>query len=52
MTGNNECCGTCKYHVPGEVPGEGDCICNNAESECYALETDYSDVCVDYEERE
>lgn len=52
MTGNNECCGTCKFHVPSEVPGEGDWICNNAESECYALETDYSDVCVDYEERE
>ena len=48
----NGCCGTCKYHVPGEVSGEGDWICNNAESEYYALETDYSDVCVDYEERE
>ena len=48
MTGNNECCGTCKFHVPGEVPGEGDWICNNGESEYYALETDYSDGCVDY----
>lgn len=46
-----QCCGTCKYHVLGEVPGEGDWICNNAESEYYALETDYSDVCADYEGR-
>lgn len=28
-----QCCGTCKYHVPGEVSGEGDWICNNGESE-------------------
>lgn len=32
MTGNNECCGTCKFHVPGEVSGEGDWICNNGEA--------------------
>lgn len=27
MAGNNECCGTCKYHVPGEVPEEEIVIC-------------------------
>lgn len=47
-----QCCGTCKYHVPGEVPGEGDWVCNNGESEYYGLETGYSDECMDYEERE
>lgn len=49
---NEKCCGTCKYHVPGEVPGEEDWICNNGESEYYGLETGYSDECMDYEERE
>lgn len=44
-----ECCGTCRYHVRGEIPGEW--VCNNAESENYALETDYSDSCLDYEGR-
>ena len=46
-----ECCGTCRYHVRGEIPGEGEWVCNNAESENYALETDYSDSCLDYEGR-
>lgn len=45
-------CGTCKYHIPGEVPGEGDWICNNEESEYYALETEYSDICADWMGRE
>ena len=52
MSGNNQCCGTCKYHVPGEVLGEGDWICNNGESEYYGLEIGYEDKCMDYEERE
>lgn len=48
-----QCCGTCKYHVPGGAPGEGDWVCNNGESEYYGLETEYDfDDCVDYEERE
>lgn len=52
MAENNQCCGACKYHVPSEVPGEGDWICNNGESEYYGLETGYDDECMDYEERE
>ena len=47
-----QCCGTCKYHVSGEVPGESDWVCNNGESEYYALETEYSDTCGDWEERD
>lgn len=43
-----QCCGTCKCHVPGEIPGEGEWICNNAESEYYALETEYGDTCDDW----
>ena len=45
---NEQCCETCKYHVPDEIPGEGDWICNNGESEYYALETEYSDTCDDW----
>lgn len=52
MRESRQCCGTCKYHVPGEVPGEGGWICNNGESEYCALETEYSDTCADYEGRE
>ena len=47
-----QCCGTCKFHVPGEVPGEGDWVCNNGESEYYGLETGYDDGCMDWEERD
>ena len=44
-----QCCGTCKFH---RTDDNGEWVCTNDLSEYYALETDYSDVCVDYEERE
>lgn len=53
-----QCCGTCKYHVRPDIPlwmhlpCEGDWICNNGESEYYALETEYSDMCDDWCERD
>lgn len=28
-------CKTCKYIVPGEIPGEGEAVCNNGKSGCY-----------------
>lgn len=28
-------CKTCKYKAPGEIPGEGETVCNNGESGCY-----------------
>lgn len=46
-----ECCGKCEYHVKGEIPGEGDFVCNNAESEAYGLETAWDDVCEEFENR-
>lgn len=46
-----ECCGKCKYHVKGEVPGDGDWICNNGEAEEYGTETPYSHCCDEYEEK-
>lgn len=48
----NKCCGNCKYHVRGEMPGAGDFVCNNGESEAYALETFYDDYCEEFEEKE
>ena len=48
-----KCCGTCEYHVRGEVPGEGEWICNNGESEYYGCETEYRfQDCEDWGERE
>ena len=44
-----QCCGTCKFHRTGD---NGDWVCTNDLSEYYALETDYSDACVDYEGKE
>lgn len=51
MIESRQCCGTCKYHVPGEISGEGDWICNNGKSEYYGLETEYADECMDWTER-
>ena len=42
-------CGTCKYH---RTDDGGEWICVNDMSEYYALETEYSDMYVDYEGRE
>lgn len=47
----NECCGMCRYHVPGEIPGEGDWICNNGDAEDYGVETPYAYCCADFEEK-
>lgn len=45
MAGNNKCCGTCKFH---RTDDNGEWVCVNDLSEYYALETDYSDMCVDW----
>lgn len=45
---NKECCGTCIHH---ECWG-GVWICCNEDSENWGLETDYDDVCNDYQARE
>lgn len=47
----DQCFGTCKYHVPSEIPGEGGWVCNNGESEYYGIETGYEDECMDWMER-
>ena len=44
-----QCCGTFKFH---RTDDNGELVCTNDISEYYALETDYSDACVDYEGRE
>ena len=44
-----QCCGTCKYH---RTDDNGEWVCTNDLSEYYALETDYSDGCVDWTGRD
>lgn len=44
----DECCGNCKYH---ESQGYDYFVCCNPDSEGYALETDYSDYCDEYENK-
>lgn len=46
---DNECCGTCRFHVRGEITGQGDWICNNGMAEEYGIETPYSHSCSEYE---
>ena len=38
-------CNTCKYKVPGEIPGEGDMICNNRESVRFEETVNPEDCC-------
>lgn len=42
---NNECCGTCQYHVNLDE----EWICDNKESDGYGCPTAFDDVCGDYE---
>ncbi len=46
---DKECCENCKYHVRGEVPGEGVRFCNNGDAEEYGVETPYKHCCEEYE---
>lgn len=44
--GKRKCCGTCRYHIP--MPPD-EWVCDNEESEYYALDTEYRDYCDEYE---
>ena len=44
-----QCCGTCKFH---RTDDNGEWVCTNDLSEYYALETEYSDMCVDWDGRD
>ena len=44
-----KCCGTCKWHHPGEF--EGDLVCVNGESQYCSDYTDYNDSCALWEDR-
>ena len=46
---NDECCGTCGWHVRVE---SGDYVCTQSESEAFGLETAYDDRCDEWEKRE
>lgn len=41
-------CKTCEYKVSGEIPGEGEAVCNNGESGCYEEAVNPEDCCGEY----
>lgn len=43
-----EICGKCKWHIHNG----NDWICSNDEAEAYGLETEYSDSCAEFCDRE
>lgn len=43
-------CKTCKYKAPGEIPGEGEAVCNNGKSGCYGNAVNPEDCCVEYKQ--
>ena len=44
----DEICGLCIHHRKDD----GCWVCNNPESECYGCYTEYSESCVEFEERQ
>lgn len=48
-------CGKCKWHRIAQDdpahPAENEWYCTNALSDNYQMETEYSDYCIDFEER-
>ena len=50
MKRDNECCGTCRYHVPDDN-WPSDWICVNPESDNVADWTEYDECCDWYEPR-
>ena len=47
---NDKCCGTCRHHQ--RDPWDDEWVCNNEDSECYGVNTEYRDSCDDYEEKD
>ena len=43
-------CKTCEYKVPGEIPGEGEAVCNNGKSGCYGDTVNPEDCCGEYKQ--
>ena len=46
---DEKCCGNCKYH---RTDANDEYCCFNEMSDYYALETEFTDECIDYEERD
>ena len=44
----NQCCGNCMFHCK---KGE-EWLCRNVNGDYYSLETEYSDTCDDWEEKD
>lgn len=48
-----ECCGNCEFNCCGRDRfGNKEYYCNNSESDYYGLETDYTDCCEEFSEKE
>ena len=54
-----ECCGKCRhnkmkyeYQASNKKRIYKGWVCDNKNSECYGLETEYKEHCVDFEERD
>lgn len=43
-------CNTCQYKSPGEIPGEGESVCNNGESRHYEDTVRPEDYCGEYKQ--
>ena len=50
MKRTDKICGKCKYHTKPNLPFT-DWTCDNPQSDCYGLESEYSDSCEDWKER-
>lgn len=46
-----ECCGNCKHHLSPWKSRENGWTCNNEDSDCYGLITEYGDYCGEFEEK-
>ena len=46
-------CGECEFHIPPwKSHLREDWTCNNEESDCYGLATEYNDSCEEFVERD
>lgn len=52
MKDRKRCCGTCIHHKPLNDKASRDWYCDNENADAYGCETEYSDECEDYEERQ
>lgn len=54
MRDKEKVCGTCKWHkvLSASLSNYEEWVCNNEDSEFYALASEYDETCEDWEEKE